>query len=101
MARTTSSKGQVSPAGGADGARVVVRTPAQLGAVVRAVRKQQGITQSEISNLSHVFIGEVERGKPTVRLDKVLQLLRELGIEVIVDVPAGVTFSLPADDERS
>lgn len=34
-----------------------------------------------------VFVREVERGKTTVQLGRVLQLLAELGIELQADVP--------------
>ena len=33
-----------------------------------------------------VFVREVERGKETVQLGRVLQVLRELGIEIQADV---------------
>ena len=38
---------------------------------------------------------DVERGKPTVQLGKVLDVLRELGVRVSVDLPPGVTISFP------
>ena len=36
---------------------------------------------------SHVLLRDIERGKETVNLGKVLQLLEELGIRVLLDVP--------------
>ena len=36
---------------------------------------------------SHVFLGDVERGKGTVQLGRVLAALSELGITVHLNVP--------------
>ncbi len=55
----------------------------QLGTLIRQVRKHQGITQEDLSALAGVgprLIGEIERGKPTAEIGKVLQLLRALGL---------------------
>lgn len=69
---------------------VVVKNPAQLGQLVRATRKHQGLRQDEVGRLSHSFIGEVEMGKPTAQFGKVMQTLRELGIKLHVELPPGV-----------
>ena len=37
-----------------------------------------------------VFVLDVEHGKPTVQLGKVLELLHEAGIAVFLELPAGV-----------
>jgi len=36
---------------------------------------------------SHVFLRDVECGKPTVQLGRVLRLLQELGIRITLDIP--------------
>ncbi len=67
-----------------------IDTPVELGRLVRAVRKTQGLRQDDLAsmiNASHVFLGDVERGKGTVQLGRVLAVLRELGIAVHLDVP--------------
>jgi HTH-type transcriptional regulator / antitoxin HipB len=59
----------------------------QLGALVRQVRKAQGITQEDLSALAGVgarLIGEIERGKPTAEIGKVFQLLASLGLDIII-----------------
>jgi len=56
-----------------------------LGRCVRAQRKAQGATQAEFASLCGVgirFISELENGKPTMELGKVLQVLICLGLEV-------------------
>jgi y4mF family transcriptional regulator len=64
-----------------------VTTPGDLGAVVRAVRREAGIDQATAAGLAGVgtrFLGDVERGKPTLRLGLVLQVLERLGLELTV-----------------
>ena len=61
-----------------------------IGAIVRTLRKRQGIRQADMAAMigaSHVLLRDIEQGKETVNLGKVLQLLDELGIRVLLDVP--------------
>lgn len=56
-----------------------------LATVVRARRKELGLGQVELCDLAGVgpaFLYALEKGKPTVRLDKVLAVLRVLGLEL-------------------
>ena len=69
---------------------IPLRDPEQLGQLVRAARKWQHLRQDEVGRFSHSFIGEVEMGKPTAQIGKVLQALRELGIQLHVELPAGM-----------
>lgn len=62
----------------------------ELGQVFRAVRKLQQLRQDEVGRFSHSFIGEVEMGKPTAQIGKVLEALRELGLKVHVELPPGI-----------
>ena len=53
-----------------------------LGKKIKAVRKRSGLTQLEFSSRAGVglrFIRDLEQGKPSVRLDKVNQVLKFLG----------------------
>lgn len=50
----------------------------QLSAVVKALRKEYGLTQEDLAVKSGVglcFVRKLEQGKPTLRMDKVNQLL--------------------------
>jgi y4mF family transcriptional regulator len=61
------------------------RQPARLGAALRARRKSLGLTQEDLCRLAGcglAFLYELEIGKPTVRLDKVLAVLAVLGLEL-------------------
>ena len=68
-------------------------SPQQLGLLIRATRKSQKIRLDDLAGsagVGHVFAREVERGKPTVQLGRVMRLLAELGIELKADVPSDV-----------
>lgn len=68
-----------------------VRSVADLGLAVRAVRKEQGLRQDDTAGgagVGHVFLRDVERGKATVQLGLVLKVLDELGIQLSIDIPA-------------
>lgn len=50
----------------------------QLSTMVKALRKEYGLTQEELAMKSGVglcFVRNLEQGKPTLRMDKVNQLL--------------------------
>ena len=61
---------------------------ARLGAEIRQRRKQLSLTQEETARLADcgsVFINELEKGKPTVRLDKLVAVLHVLGMELKIE----------------
>ncbi len=63
----------------------VIRTVADLGAIVREKRRAGGTDQATAAGLAGVgarFLGDLERGKATLRLGLVLQVLERLGLEV-------------------
>ena len=62
----------------------------QLGAIMRVVRKSQHLRQDEVGRFSHTLIGDLEAGKPTAQIGKVIAALRELGIRLHVELPAGM-----------
>lgn len=64
-----------------------VDDPAVIGRVLRAKRKAQKLTLrdvAEYTGLSVRFISEVERGKSTAEIGKVLYLLAAVGVDVYV-----------------
>ena len=59
------------------------QTSIQLGKALRLRRRSLGLSQVQTCDLAGVgpaFLYELERGKPTVRLDKVLAVLEVLGL---------------------
>lgn len=66
---------------------MVVTDTKSLGASIRRRRKELGYTQAyltEFSGLSVSFISDVERGKETAEIGKVLYLVNLLGMDLEV-----------------
>lgn len=72
---------------------VTIHSADDLGATLRMLRKESGLTQRDASGLCNVslpFLNQVEQGKPTAQIGKVLEVCRRLGIELVLKLP-GVT----------
>lgn len=57
----------------------------QLGELVRRRRKELGVRQADAAALAGVgvrFLSELERGKQTAEIGKVLQVLERMGLEL-------------------
>ena len=70
--------------------------PEKIGRIVRTTRKQLRATQADLALTSGTglrFIIDLEKGKPTCQIGKVLTVLRTLGIEASLTPP-------PASEER-
>ncbi len=62
-----------------------IQTPADLGNIIRQTRKSQGLTQSELAGLSGVgitFLSNIENGKETAEIGKVLIVANTLGLDL-------------------
>ena len=60
-------------------------TPEWIGRVVRKTRRRLGVTQKELALTSGTgirFIIDLEKGKPTCQIGKVLMVLHTLGIRL-------------------
>lgn len=69
-----------------------IRSTTELGELVRAQRHLLALKQLDVAGLGNTgnrFIIELERGKPTLQLQKVLDVLGLLGLEVVVRAKAG------------
>jgi HTH-type transcriptional regulator / antitoxin HipB len=65
-------------------------TPKQIGEMVKKARKQMGATQKELAMTSGTglrFIIELEQGKPTCQIGKVLTVLNTLGVNMTFTPP--------------
>jgi HTH-type transcriptional regulator / antitoxin HipB len=59
-----------------------VRTPADLGAFLRQLRKAKGWTQAELAEelgVTRQYVVELETGKPNLYNERLFQALRLLG----------------------
>jgi y4mF family transcriptional regulator len=62
-----------------------IDSPKQLGELIRGRRRELGLTQTEVAEVADTnlrFVSELERGKPTARLENVMRVLATLGIQL-------------------
>ncbi len=68
-----------------------IKTSAELGSLIRRVRKNQHMTQSDLAGATGTgvrFIVDLESGKPTCELEKSLTIALMLGIKITATDPA-------------
>jgi y4mF family transcriptional regulator len=71
-----------------------------LGQALRARRKSLGLTQAELARFAGcglAYLYELETGKPTMRLDKLLDVLSALGLRLRLERGKGALLT----DERA
>lgn len=67
---------------------VSIKTPKDLGSVIRERRKKAKLTQKRAAALAGVgvrFLSELERGKPTAQIGKTLKVAQLLGLELRIN----------------
>ncbi len=70
---------------------MTITTTNDLGTAVRNARRAQHLRQEDLALVTGTglrFIGELERGKPTLQVSKVLRVLAALGLKVDLDESA-------------
>ena len=80
-----------------------ITSAAELGMIIRAVRKSTAVRQDDLAaivGVSRQFAVDVEKGKPTVQLGRVLLLLKELGVELSVEIPSVASIELERLTQR-
>ena len=63
----------------------MIQTPQDIGQAIRKTRKAMGITQKDLALTSGTglrFIIDLEKGKPTCQVGKILTVLKTLGVKV-------------------
>lgn len=66
-----------------------------IGTVICQERKKQGLTQEQLAAISGVgrrFVGELEAGKPTCQIGKVLKVLDTLGVRMSLSNSLGDVY---------
>jgi HTH-type transcriptional regulator/antitoxin HipB len=74
----------------ADMAKRIIRTPAEVGAAIRARRRALGWGQAELADrmgVSRLWIYEVEGGKPGAKIGLVLRAFAALGLTLTFAEP--------------
>ena len=65
-----------------------VYTPASLGAGIRHFRLQSGLSQAELAErtgLNRTYLSDLERGKETEQVRRILRVLKELGVRMTLE----------------
>jgi len=65
----------------------LVRSPKQLGTALRRFRRERKLTQAQLASragLRQGTVSQVENGLETVKLTTVMQLVRALDLEVVL-----------------
>ncbi len=69
---------------------VGISSVSELGQMIRAVRKESGLTQRDaaaLCNVSLPFLNGLEQGKATAQIGKVLSVCNRFGIGVRLRLP--------------
>lgn len=69
---------------------VTIHSAGELGATLRMLRKESGLTQRDAAGLCNVslpFLNQVEHGKSTAQIGKVLDVCHRFGIEIVFKLP--------------
>ena len=66
---------------------IKLNNASEIGALIRRTRKQQGISQAMLAGLASVgtrFISDLENGKETIQIQKLLNVLIALGLGLYI-----------------
>lgn len=65
-----------------------VYTPASLGAALRHYRLEAGLSQAELAEragLNRTYLSDLEQGKETEQVKRILRLLKQLGVRMTLE----------------
>jgi transcriptional regulator with XRE-family HTH domain len=65
-----------------------IYTPASLGEAIRYYRQKGGLTQAQLAEqtgLNRTYLAELEQGKETEQVRRILRLLRQLGVRMTLE----------------
>jgi HTH-type transcriptional regulator/antitoxin HipB len=71
-----------------EGSPFRIYTPASLGAAIRHYRRQAGLSQAELAErtgLHRSYLSELERGRETEQVKRVIRILKELGVRMTLE----------------
>jgi y4mF family transcriptional regulator len=79
--------GQKLPTGKDGDLPMAISRMDDLGSLIQRERKNQGMTQLDIAGLGAVgnrFIVDLEKGKKTIQMQKAMDVLALLGLELVI-----------------
>lgn len=77
-----------TPAAAAKRKPIPIRSSADLGRVIRAARRRLGLSQSDMAahlDVPRPYLSQLESGKETVHLRRLLETLSALGFDLYVE----------------
>jgi len=81
---------------------ISLRTPADIGALLRAKRRELNMDQATLAEsigASRLWVSQIERGKPGANIGLVLRALSVVGITVVgIDEKVTKSLEIPSDD---
>ena len=80
---------------------MLLKTPADFGAVIRDARRKAGLSQAELAGMlktTQGWVSEVERGKPKAEIGMVLRAIAALGIRL--DAQAALSAPSAVSERR-
>lgn len=83
--------------------KIALHTVEDAGLAIRALRKQANIRIDDFAltaRVSKQFMTDLENGKSTVQMGKVLALLQNLGVKVVLELPDTAAPALEAERSR-
>ena len=67
-----------------------IKSSKMLGRKIRQLRREQGVTQAQLAGLANTgirFVSDLENGKETCQLGKILRVLSTLGVDLDIRSP--------------
>lgn len=72
--------------------QAVIRSSADLGRALAAIRRRRGLSQDDVAELLGVdrsYVAKIEGGHSSPLLDLLLDAVTDLGASLMVDLPEG------------
>lgn len=69
-----------------------LNTCGEIGNAIRELRKKQNVTQEQLAGLANTgvrFVVDLEKGKPTCQIGKLLSVISALGASISIETPCG------------
>ena len=69
--------------------QIALRTPADIGALIKDRRRALGLDQAELAQhigVGRLWVNQVEKGKPGASLGLVLRALQAVGVDIKVSI---------------
>jgi len=67
---------------------MIIKTIKDIAEFIKTKRKEQNLTQIELAQLTNVgvrFLSDLENGKPTCEIEKVLKILKNLDEKINIE----------------